>query len=66
MRWDNFGGERNSLLTYLLYLNDDFDGGETTFLPDMKDNPEAGQDPGRRVPVRPRQGSVLIFPQTCR
>lgn len=67
MRWDNFDGERNSLLTFLLYLNDDFDGGETTFLPDLTDltaTQVKDQGAGRRVPVRPRQGSILVFPQT--
>jgi hypothetical protein len=50
--WD-LDGERASLLTFLLYLNDDFEGGETTF----------HLDDGTDVPVRPTQGSVLVFPQ---
>ena len=33
MRWDASGGTTASLLTFLLYLNDDFAGGETTFFP---------------------------------
>ncbi|CAM9843229.1 unnamed protein product, partial [Phaeothamnion confervicola] len=31
MRWDAYGDGRRSLLTFLLYLNDDFSGGATTF-----------------------------------
>jgi hypothetical protein len=50
-RWD-LDGERSSLLTFLLYLNDDFEGGETSF--------DLGNG---RVAVRPVQGSVLVFPQ---
>jgi len=50
--WD-LDGERASLLTFLLYLNDDFEGGETTF----------HLDDGTDIPVRPTQGSVLVFPQ---
>lgn len=53
--WD-LDGERASLLTFLLYLNDDFAGGETTF--------NLGGDSD--VAVRPVQGSVLVFPQTAR
>ena len=53
--WDA-DGERLSLLTFLLYLNDDFDGGETTFF--LED--------GRQVAVKPVQGSVLVFPQTAK
>ena len=50
MKWDAFGGDRSSLLTFLLYLNDDFEGGQTTFFP---------SEDGPGVPVRPCQGSVL-------
>jgi hypothetical protein len=63
LRWDAFGGSRASLLSFLLYLNDDFDGGETTFFP-----PAGGADAAADevVSVRPRQGSVLCFPQTLK
>ena len=37
-------------LAFLFYLNDDFEGGETTFLPDIK--------------VKPKKGSVVVFPPT--
>lgn len=37
------------LVSFLLYLNDDFEGGETLFLND-------------RLKVKPKKGSVLFFP----
>jgi hypothetical protein len=51
--WDAHG-DRASLLTFLLYLNDDFGGGETTFFPESSEE---------AVAVKPVQGSVIIFPQ---
>jgi len=46
---------RLSFMTFLMYLNDGFEGGETTFyLP----APVGGLHP---VPVEPVQGSVLCF-----
>ena len=49
--------DRRSRLTFLLYLNDGFDGGCTTFyLPD-------GAGGLHTRAVAPRAGSVLCFPQ---
>jgi hypothetical protein len=45
-------GER-SLLTFLVYLNDGFEGGATEFEPD---------DGGRPFAVTPRKGMALLFP----
>lgn len=46
-----------SRLTFLMYLNDGFEGGETTFyLPNSSGGLEA-------VSVTPQAGSVLLFPQ---
>jgi hypothetical protein len=54
---DAFPGERISRLTFLIYLNDGFDGGATTFfLP----SPERGHLFAHSV--QPKQGSVLCFP----
>mmetsp|Transcript_40654 Transcript_40654/g.81531 ORF Transcript_40654/g.81531 Transcript_40654/m.81531 type:complete len:537 (-) Transcript_40654:271-1881(-) len=55
-RHDAFG-DRRSRLTFLMYLNDGFEGGCTTFyLP--------GTDGGLNARgVQPRAGSVLCFPQ---
>uniref|UniRef100_A0A7S2W6I3 Fe2OG dioxygenase domain-containing protein n=1 Tax=Rhizochromulina marina TaxID=1034831 RepID=A0A7S2W6I3_9STRA len=58
LRFDAFAGDRTSQLSFLLYLNDDFAGGETTFFPP----PESGAV--TNVCVCPRQGAVLCFPQT--
>jgi hypothetical protein len=51
------GQRQSSLFTFLIYLNDDFGAGETTFfMPSMR--------PGvmNAFPVRPVMGSVLVFP----
>ena len=54
--WDVSNGQVVSRLTFLLYLNHDFDGGETVFY--------APSDPVEVVAaVRPVTGSVLLFPQ---
>jgi len=51
-------GDRRSRLTFLMYLNDGFEGGSTTFYL-----------PGREQPgleargVNPQAGAVLCFPQ---
>lgn len=54
-----------SRLTVLMYLNDDFVGGETKF---YQPRSELGEDYGQDTPpliasVRPQAGSVLVFPQ---
>ena len=51
-----------SRLTFLIYLNDDFDGGHTTFLI------PAAEEEGvlNAFPVNPVRGGVLVFPHgTC-
>jgi len=48
---DLYGGRRFSWLTFLIYLNDDFEGGRTLF-----------QGPGDETfAVTPARGSVLVF-----
>lgn len=53
------GAKQETRLTFLIYLNDDFDlGGETTFfLPSA-----IAGNVLNAYPVRPKQGSVLLFP----
>ena len=51
-------GDRRSRLTFLMYLNDDFDGGATTFYV-----PSAGAAGLSAYGVQPRIGTVLCFPQ---
>lgn len=53
-------GRVKSRLTFLMYLNDNFEGGETTFfLPNTKSSSNGLSS----YKVRPRMGSVLVFPQ---
>ncbi|KAH9904692.1 hypothetical protein F4778DRAFT_779878 [Xylariomycetidae sp. FL2044] len=48
---------QSSLFTFLVYLNDDFEGGETTFF-----TPNVGEGVMNAHPVRPIMGSVALFP----
>jgi hypothetical protein len=51
-----------SRLTFLIYLNDDFDGGHTTFLIPAKEH----EGVLNAFPVKPVRGCVLVFPHgTC-
>ncbi|SMQ52724.1 unnamed protein product [Zymoseptoria tritici ST99CH_1A5] len=51
------GGKQSSLFTFLIYLSDDFRGGETTFfLPSQREGVM------NAYPVKPLQGSVAVFP----
>lgn len=52
--WDASRGTVVSRLTLLMYLNDDFVGGETNFF---------GRDEELIASVRPEAGSCLMFPQ---
>ena len=48
---------QSSLFTFLIYLNDDFRGGETTFfIPSVKEGTI------NAYPVKPIMGSVAVFP----
>lgn len=47
--WHIDQGNMKFIASFLLYLNDDFEGGETMFLND-------------RLKVKPKKGSVLMFP----
>jgi hypothetical protein len=58
------GSSRRQLsrLTFLIYLNDDFDGGNTTFFIPEKDQ----EGVLNAFPVKPVRGCVLVFPHgTC-
>eukprot|EP00931_Biecheleriopsis_adriatica_P072758 TRINITY_DN47170_c0_g1_i1.p1 TRINITY_DN47170_c0_g1~~TRINITY_DN47170_c0_g1_i1.p1 ORF type:complete len:696 (+),score=167.85 TRINITY_DN47170_c0_g1_i1:44-2089(+) len=56
--YDAFGGGTRSKLTFIVYLNDDCEGGCTTF---FVPNPgEEGTLDAR--PVQPRMGSATVFP----
>ncbi|KAJ5485466.1 hypothetical protein N7539_005454 [Penicillium diatomitis] len=49
--------KQSSMYTFLLYLNDEFEGGETTFF-----LPASREGTLNAYPVRPVMGSVAIFP----
>ncbi|KAK9721878.1 hypothetical protein K7432_003107 [Basidiobolus ranarum] len=55
--YDAYEGKRYSRLTFLIYLNDEFEGGGTTF---FTPNAEPGFMDARAV--APRTGSILCFP----
>ncbi|KAF9200807.1 hypothetical protein BGZ49_008947 [Haplosporangium sp. Z 27] len=55
--YDAYGGTRWSRLTFLVYLNDEFEGGGTTFF-----TPSADFGFMDARAVSPRAGSVLCFP----
>jgi hypothetical protein len=48
---------QSSLFTFLIYLNDEFQAGETTFF-----LPSAREGTMNAYPVKPIQGSVAMFP----
>jgi hypothetical protein len=48
---------QSSLFTFLIYLNDDFQGGETTFF-----IPSRQEGVMNAYPVKPIMGSVAVFP----
>src|SRR3990167_98276 len=52
-----YSNECETIFTFILYLNEGFEGGETTFFSGNTKN-------GSRVPVTPTTGSALIFFQT--
>ncbi|KAJ1325330.1 prolyl 4-hydroxylase [Microdochium nivale] len=49
--------KQSSLFTFLVYLNDDFEGGETTFF-----TPSLREGVINAYPVRPVMGSIALFP----
>jgi hypothetical protein len=49
--------KQSSLFTFLIYLNDEFDAGETTFF-----LPSAREGSMNAYSVKPIQGSILLFP----
>ncbi|KAG0297837.1 hypothetical protein BGZ98_000414 [Dissophora globulifera] len=55
--YDAYGGTRWSRLTFLVYLNDEFEGGGTTFF-----TPAADVGFMDATAVSPRTGSVVCFP----
>mmetsp|Transcript_17122 Transcript_17122/g.25020 ORF Transcript_17122/g.25020 Transcript_17122/m.25020 type:complete len:316 (-) Transcript_17122:50-997(-) len=59
--WDSREDGSYSLLTFLLYLSDNFEGGETVF---FDSNPNMKNEGKIIASVKPVSGSVLVFRQT--
>lgn len=57
--WDSSppSAKQSSLFTFLIYLNDEFEGGETTFF-----LPSVVEGVLNAYPVKPVMGSVAVFP----
>lgn len=51
------GAKQSSLFTFLVYLNDEFEAGETTYF-----LPSAREGILNAYPIKPMQGSVALFP----
>lgn len=63
--WSWKAGDRVSHLSVLLYLNDDFEGGQTLLHPEGGVGAEAGEGAGAtKVAVSPEVGSALCFGQS--
>ena len=52
-----------SRLTVLLYLNEDFQGGRTRFYSPVAEREDGDADGEVVAAIRPRAGSILVFPQ---
>ncbi|PRP87951.1 hypothetical protein PROFUN_02688 [Planoprotostelium fungivorum] len=58
-----YSRDEKTLFTFILYLSDDFEGGETTFFPGNRKLAHQQPIVGIEHPVKPKRGSCLIFPQ---
>jgi len=50
--------------TFIIYLNEGFDGGETTFFPGNRGGMFSSRQNKKEVRVNPRRGSALVFRHT--
>jgi len=50
-----------TLLTFILYLNDGYQGGETVFFPGDQRTYFSEKEPGIECRVKPKSGSALVF-----
>ena len=63
--YDGIDGDRSLLYTIVMYFNDDYEGGEISFtvMDEGKDRPgNELDDPNIDFWLKPKAGSVLIFP----
>jgi len=61
-----FSENEVTILTFILYLNEGFEGGETIFYPDNKKLAWSKPEPGIEFKVVPKTGSAIIFFQRGR
>jgi len=59
-----YNKNEKTLFTFILYLSDGFDGGETIFFPGGRVNYHTPKDPSLECKVKPKMGTALIFFQT--
>jgi len=64
--FDDDDGIRYSLQTWMLYLNGDFDGGETVFYNDRQTIYRKGEEENITYKYKPNAGSVIIFNQNMK
>ena len=65
LHYDGIDGDRSLLYTIVIYFNDDYEGGELSFvvLEDGKERPSGElDDPRIDFWIKPTAGSVVIFP----
>jgi len=56
-----FSPKESTLLTFILYLNEGFEGGETIFYPGNKKLAWTQPEPGIEFKVVPKRGTLLVF-----
>jgi len=60
MGWDDCNGLR-SIKTFMVYLNDDFSGGDTSFFNEQQVHYRFPKRTNRTYALRPKKGSCLVF-----
>jgi len=56
-----YSEKRKTIMSFILYLNDGFDGGETRFFPGTKKYEWSKPGDAQQFDVVPRRGSALVF-----
>eukprot|EP01090_Pellita_catalonica_P009555 TRINITY_DN2065_c0_g1_i1.p1 TRINITY_DN2065_c0_g1~~TRINITY_DN2065_c0_g1_i1.p1 ORF type:complete len:219 (-),score=13.70 TRINITY_DN2065_c0_g1_i1:112-768(-) len=57
----NRSQNEKSLFTFIIYLNDGFDGGETIFFPEGKPRQWSKPNEVKEVVIKPKAGTALVF-----
>jgi len=56
-----YNATKKTIFTFILYLNEGFQGGETIFYPGDKKTSWSQLEPGIEVKIIPKTGTALIF-----